>query len=161
MTMPTLLLGPLLRYVSAHDATVWVETAAPCMVEVRAGTTSGAGHTFTIARHHYAVVVVTGLPAGSSTPYEVLLDGDLVWPPPGSTLPPSRIRTFSTGRPVRLLFGSCREPSPAGARKGAGMDPDVLDAYSVRMASQAQFILASDTACGQIDAPPLRPPRRL
>jgi PhoD-like phosphatase len=135
--MPTLLLGPLLRYVSEHDATVWVETAAPCMVEVRAGTTSGAGHTFTVARHHYAVVVVTGLPAGSSTPYQVLLDGDPVWPPPGSPHPPSRIRTFSPGQPVRLLFGSCREPSPGGPREGPGVDPDVLDAYAIRMASQA------------------------
>jgi hypothetical protein len=135
--MPALLLGPLLRHVSEHDATVWVETAAPCTVEVRAGTVSGTGHTFTVAGHHYAVVVLTGLPAGSSTPYEVLLDGDRVWPLPGSVHPPSRIRTLAPGRPVRLLFGSCREPSPGGPRDRSGMDPDVLDAYAIRIASQA------------------------
>ena len=32
--MPELLLGPLLRYVDETDALVWVETDAPCEVEV-------------------------------------------------------------------------------------------------------------------------------
>ena len=32
--MPSLVLGPLLRHVGEHDATVWVETDAACTVEV-------------------------------------------------------------------------------------------------------------------------------
>ena len=98
---------------------------------------TGTEHTFTISGHHYAVVVLTGLEPGSSTPYEVLLDGDRVWPLKGSAHPPSRIRTLAPGRPVRLLFGSCREPPTTGRRRGPRLDPDVLDAYAVRMASQA------------------------
>ncbi len=135
--MPTLLLGPLLRYVGEHEASVWVETAAPCTVEVRAGDASGTETTFTVSGHHYALVVLTGLGSGSSTPYEVLLEGDRVWPLPGSAHPPSRIRTLATGRPVRLLFGSCREPSLGSRSQRRGLDPDVMDAYALRMASQA------------------------
>jgi hypothetical protein len=46
--MPQLVLGPILRYVGKDEATVWVETDAPCVVEV-------LGHgerTFTVERHH-------------------------------------------------------------------------------------------------------------
>ena len=32
--MASLVLGPILRYVSETEATVWVETSAPCEVEV-------------------------------------------------------------------------------------------------------------------------------
>ena len=39
--MANLLLGPLLRYVSEHEASVWVETDSPCAVEVRAGEVTG------------------------------------------------------------------------------------------------------------------------
>ena len=135
--MANLLLGPLLRYVSEHEASVWVETGSPCTVEVRAGEVSGTERTFTVSGHHYAIVGLTGLSPGSSTPYQVLLDGDAVWPPAGSKYPPSRIRTVDREKPVRLLFGSCREP-PDPARQGkATPRPDVLDAYAVRMASQA------------------------
>jgi phosphodiesterase/alkaline phosphatase D-like protein len=138
--MATLLLGPLLRYVSEREASLWVETDSSCAVEVRAGEVTGTERTFTVAGHHYAIAVLTGLQPGSSTPYEVLLDGDSVWPVPGSTHPPSRIRTVDPAQPIRLLFGSCREPPEPGRRgrtRRAGLDPDVLDAYAVRMASQA------------------------
>ena len=135
--MAKLVLGPLLRYVSENEASLWVETASPCAVEVRAGEVTGTERTFTVSGHHYAIVWLTGLPPGSSTPYQVLLDGDLVWPVAGSIHPASRIRTVDPARPVRLLFGSCREP-PEPKRPGrSGLDPDVLDAYAVRMASQA------------------------
>ncbi|HEX6357161.1 MAG TPA: alkaline phosphatase D family protein [Actinophytocola sp.] len=66
--------------------------------------------TFTVAGHHYALVAVTGLEPGTSTPYEVALDGDTVWPADG--YPPSRIRTFPEGGDPQfsMLFGSCRMP---------------------------------------------------
>jgi len=133
--MTALLLGPLLRHVGERDATLWVETDAPCLVEVRAGPFVGAERTFRVAGHDYAIVVVAGLQPASSTPYEVRLDGTLVWPPPGSAYPPSRIRTIDPAAPTRLLFGSCREPGREGSHAAA--DPDVLSAYARRMASQA------------------------
>ena len=133
--MTELLLGPLLRHVGEHEATIWVETDAPCVVQVRAGTHIGEDRTFRIASHDYAIVVLAGLEPGSSTAYEILLDGRLAWPLPGSPFPASRIRTIDPGAPVRLLFGSCREPGREG--RHAAIDPDVLSAYALRMASQA------------------------
>jgi hypothetical protein len=134
--MVSLLLGPILRHVGERDATVWVETDGPCQVEVCAGTVVGRERTFSIAGHHYALVVLGGLTAGSSTPYEVRLDGSAAWPLVGSRFPPSRIRTLDPSTPITILYGSCRE-SPALQRKGhAVVDPDMLVAYAQRMTSQ-------------------------
>jgi hypothetical protein len=135
--MVTLLLGPILRHVSDKDATIWVETDAPCSVEIRAGTVTGTERTFAVAGHHYSIVVVSGLASGTSTPYEVWLDGTSAWPAAGSRQPASRIRTIDPARPIRIISGSCREPPRPGERIRAGLDPDVLDAYAIRMASQA------------------------
>ena len=134
--MVRLLLGPLLRHVGERDATVWVETDAPCEVEVRAGNMSGHERTFTAAGHHYALVVLTGLEPASSTPYEIRLDGKAVWPASDSTFPPSRIRTVDPSRPVRLLFGSCREVPAVNGKGDPKLDPDVLDAFASRMIGQ-------------------------
>jgi hypothetical protein len=133
--MVRLLLGPILRHVGGHDATLWVETDRPCEVEVRAGSGSGHERTFSVAGHHYAMVVLRGLDLGSSTPYDVLLDGDPVWPGSDSTFPRSRIRTIDPGRPIRLLFGSCRE-APSVRGHDPALDPDVLEAYAKRMVGQ-------------------------
>jgi hypothetical protein len=54
--MPELVLGPVLRYVDATEATVWVETDAACEVEILGCTE----RTFHVAGHHYAIVHVTG-----------------------------------------------------------------------------------------------------
>ena len=133
--MAALLLGPLLRHVGERDATIWVETDAACDVTVRAGDATGRATTFRVGAHHYAVVVITGLAPASSTNYEVLLGEDLVWPEARTPFPPSRIKTIDPGSPVRLLFGSCREP-PAVRPLDKHLDPDALDAYANRMASQ-------------------------
>jgi hypothetical protein len=106
--MPDLVLGPLLRYVSETEATVWVEASEACEVEV-------LGHrerTFGVAGHHYALVRVEGLEPGGFYEYEVALDGERRWPQPGGELPPSVIRTFSPGKPVDICFGSCRVALP-------------------------------------------------
>ncbi len=105
--MPDLVLGPLLRYVSATEATIWVEADAACQVQVL-GT---AEPTFEVAGHHYALVRLEGLEPGSTTPYEVELDGERRWPPPGSELPPSLVRTLGEG-PLDVRFGSCRVALP-------------------------------------------------
>jgi len=75
-----LVLGPLLRHVGPRDATIWVETSAACVVEVRAGSATASDRTFHVAGHHYAIVAIDGLEPGSATPYEVLLDGERAWP---------------------------------------------------------------------------------
>ncbi|WP_137989524.1 alkaline phosphatase D family protein [Streptomyces vilmorinianum] len=138
MAAGRLRLGPLLRYVdgvTGDCATVWVETDRPCTAEVRGA--SGAGgstRTFQIAGHHYALVPVTGLEPGTTTAYEIRLDGRLVWPLPDSRFPPSTIRTPSPGDGVRVAFGSCRwAAKPATGHDPVG--PDALDTLATRLAT--------------------------
>ncbi|MDQ1642959.1 MAG: hypothetical protein QOJ90_2310, partial [Actinomycetota bacterium] len=128
--MTRLVLGPMLRHVGPTDATIWVETDRACTVEV-------LGHrekTWCVAGHHYALVSLEGLEPAASTPYDVRLDGELVWPLPDSPHPPSRIRTLDPDRPVRLVFGSCRYATPAATSHDRHFDADALDAYARRMA---------------------------
>src|SRR5918994_485172 len=106
--MPQLVLGPVLRYVGKDDATVWVETDTPCVVEV-------LGHrdgTFTVEGHHYGLVCIGGLSPGGLHPYDVRLDGRQAWPPPDYDFPRPVIRTLGSGRPLQLVFGSCRVALP-------------------------------------------------
>jgi len=106
--MPQLLLGPMLRYVSETEATVWVETDEPCEVEVL----GCRERTFGVAGHHYALVRIEGLEPGGFYEYEVALDGECRWPAPDHDLPPSAIRTVSPGKPLDVCFGSCRVAVP-------------------------------------------------
>ncbi|MGI9100775.1 MAG: alkaline phosphatase D family protein [Solirubrobacteraceae bacterium] len=106
--MADLVLGPLLRYVSDTEATVWVETDAPCEVAVLGRTAS----TFAVAGHHYALVVLDGLAPGSTLPYEVHLDGVPSWPSADDPYPPCVIRTHTHDESLRLAFGSCRVSVP-------------------------------------------------
>jgi hypothetical protein len=106
--MPDLVLGPLLRYVSETEATVFVETDAACEVEIL-----GASEpTFRVEGHHYALVRVEGLEPGGSYEYEVALDGEVRWPQPGTELPPSTIRTIGGEGALDIRFGSCRVALP-------------------------------------------------
>src|SRR6516225_11472012 len=101
---PRLVLGPLLRYVGETTATIWVETNRACQVEI-------LGHqarTFEVSGHHYGLVVIEGLPPGTEREYQIALDDIVCWPEPGSQFPPSVLRTLDPGRPLRLVFGSCR-----------------------------------------------------
>ena len=137
--MANLILGPALRYVDDTDATVWVETDAPCEVDVLGHTKK----TFHVAGHHYALVHVTGLEPGRCTPYEVKLDGERHWPLDDSPFPPSVIHTPSQDRPAKIVFGSCRvaaphEP-PFALTKDAddrGREVDALRALALRMMGQ-------------------------
>lgn len=106
--MAQLVLGPLLRYVDEHAATVWVETDAACEVEVLGRRT----RTFHVARHHYAVVAVEDLTPGEAHDYEVALDGETRWPAPGVSGPASQIAALDPGRGLSLAFGSCRAAAP-------------------------------------------------
>ncbi len=105
--MAHLVLGPLLRYTGSTQATVWVETDAPCEVAVL----DARARSFCIEGHHYALVVLSDLEPGAVRPYEVHLDGERVWPPADGR-PPSSIHTREGERRARLVFGSCRVGDP-------------------------------------------------
>ncbi|MGY1739827.1 MULTISPECIES: alkaline phosphatase D family protein [unclassified Blastococcus] len=128
---PALLIGPLLRHVDPVSATVWVETDRACEVEVL----GRRARTFCVGGHHYALVVVEDLEPGSSTPYEVRLDGARVWPDAASPFPPSRIRTPGRPGPFTIAFGSCRYATPSTVALSEGIPPDALDVYGARVAA--------------------------
>ena len=140
--MAGLVLGPLHRWASTSEATVWVETDAACEVEVRAGDATASERTFVVEGHHYAIVRVSGLPEESATPYEVALDGERVWPEPDSPFPPSALRTHSADGPARVVFGSCRTAYPHDLpftlhpdEHDYGREVDALRAIALRMAA--------------------------
>lgn len=124
-------LGPLLRYVDDTRATIWVETSAPGDVEV-------LGHhagTWSVHGHHYALVRIDGLEPDSATPYEVRLDGELVWPLRDGEFGPSVIRTPRADGTFRLTFGSCRRSAPFDAESYRRFGPDALVALAEQMAA--------------------------
>jgi PhoD-like phosphatase len=137
--LPELILGPMLRYVDARAATVWVETDVACEVEV-------LGHrarTFHVAGHHYAVVPVTGLEPGSSTAYQVRLDGEPRWPLSESSFPESRIQTLGEDGRTKIVWGSCRVTAPQEPpytldeeQDSRGVGVDALYVLSRRLAEQ-------------------------
>jgi len=131
-----LVLGPLLRYVGPTEATFWVETDAPCEVEALGAT----ARTFCVGGHHYALVCQDGLEPGTTTPYEVRLDGERVWPLEDWRFPPSVVRTPSTGADLEIAFGSCRVSVPNVAPwtldkddDDRGRETDALRALALRM----------------------------
>ncbi|GAA4805762.1 alkaline phosphatase D family protein [Actinomycetospora chlora] len=130
--MTTLELGPLLRHVGTTTATIWVETSARCTVEVL----GASAPTFEVSGQHYALVVVDGLEPGTCRPYEVRLDGELVWPMAGASTPPSYLRTRRRdveGERLRFVFGSCRYPPTDDPELEASLGIDALDAYATRL----------------------------
>ena len=137
--MPELILGPVLRYVDETDATIWVETDGPAEIEVL-GCTS---RTFHVAGHWYALVHVRDLEPGTSTEYEVRVDGELRWPQPDSEFPASVIRTPADHTPAKIVFGSCRVSAPheppyalTKDEDDCGREVDALFAMARRMIEQ-------------------------
>jgi PhoD-like phosphatase len=138
--VPELVLGPLLRHVGTNDATVWVETDAPCEVEVLVGGAPHRSHTFRVGDHYYALVVITDLEPGSSHEYSVKLDGDEVWPEAGYEFPAPVIRTVGDRETGKLVFGSCRISAPheppyslSHEEDGRGLGVDALYAMAMRL----------------------------
>jgi hypothetical protein len=108
-----LVLGPMLRYAGTVSATFWVETSAPCVVEILGHRTP----TFAVEGHHYALLLVDDLEPDSVIPYDVRLDGELVWPPDDGR-PKPVVHTRNDERRARLVFGSCRVGNPQPTRLG-------------------------------------------
>jgi PhoD-like phosphatase len=133
---PALVLGPMLRYVSETEATIWVETDRECQV----GILGRSAPTFEVAGHHYGLVVIDGLAPGSEHEYQVTLDGTVRWPLADGGFPPSVLRTLSQDRPVLLAFGSCRvaeiAPRNLGRRGSTGyaQGADALAATAAMLA---------------------------
>jgi hypothetical protein len=156
----------VLRYVDATCATIWVEVSEPCEVEI-------LGHrerTFTVWGRHYAIVAVEGLEPDSTTPYEVRLDGELVWPRPDFAFPPSVIRTIGEDRErLRISFGSCRVAVPhvtpwtlTKDTDDHGREVDALFALARRLRESDpdtwpdQLLLLGDQVYADEDAPRTR-----
>ena len=163
--MPDLILGPLLRYAGETDATVWVETDAPCEVEVL----GHSARTFHVEGHHYALVLIGGLSPGTTTEYAVSLDGERRWPPPDSQFPPSVIRTVSPGGPLSVAFGSCRVSLPhqppytlTPDEDERGFEHDALYALALRMRREPverwphKLLMLGDQVYVDEGAPPVR-----
>jgi hypothetical protein len=110
----------MLRYAGTESATFWVETSRPCDVEILGRRTS----TFAVAGHHYALLLVDELMPGSVTPYDVRLDGNLVWPPDDGR-PQPIVRTREHEPRARLVFGSCRIGDPQPTHLGREWPEDV------------------------------------
>jgi hypothetical protein len=106
--VPALLLGPMQRFVSETEATIWVETDGPCEVEVLGHTAP----TFHVEGHHYALVMVAGLEAATTYEYDVKLDGRQVWPEEDSDWPAPCLRTLPGDDRLTIVFGSCRVAVP-------------------------------------------------
>jgi phosphodiesterase/alkaline phosphatase D-like protein len=139
-----LLLGPVLRHVSETTAQVWVQTDRPATVSVLGCSAS----TFQVQDYHYALVPVTGLTPGTTTRYEVHVDGERVWPLPDSSFPPDssppvsfppsviRTRGPESAHRARAVFGSCRYPKTGVDDVDDKLGHDALDRYAARMAQQ-------------------------
>lgn len=135
--MRPLVLGPLLRHVDDTSATVWVETADAAEVAVLAGDHRASARTFAVHGHHYALVELTGLTAGSRTAYDVEVDGVRVWPstdPAFADFPASEIATLQPGKPLRMAFGSCRVSVDHDEEGTTRYGVDALRAYALFMA---------------------------
>ncbi|GGO68123.1 alkaline phosphatase D family protein [Nocardioides deserti] len=142
--MSDLRLGPLLRFVDETSATVWVETERAARVTVRAGDATGEARTFAVHGHHYALVEVSGLAPGTRTAYVVELDGGQVWPPADSPYPAPVIGTLEAGRPLRMLFGSCRVSVSHDRAGNEQHGVDALRAYALHLAGDTGDGVADD-----------------
>lgn len=129
---PEILVGPMLRYVDRTDATVWVEVSTPCEVTIRADGVEVAERSWGVHGHHFAIVHLRDLEAGSETPYEVALDGVTVWPVNPER--PSVIRTPGDEDAVRLSFGSCRRGETQTVEGLREIGADALVALAHQMA---------------------------
>jgi PhoD-like phosphatase len=138
-----LVLGPMLRYAGTESATFWVETSAPCVVEILAHRTS----TFAVGGHHYALLLVDDLPPGSVVPYDVRLDGELVWPPDDGR-PEPVVHTRNDERRARLVFGSCRVGDPQPTELGPTW-PEEVKALGI----DALWTYAKQLQRGEIEWP--------
>src|SRR5260370_1162769 len=102
---PRLVLGPMLRYVSETEATIWVETDRACRAEIL----GHAARTFEVAGHHYALVVIGGPPPRAHDHGPGPQEANRAAPAP---VEPARLR----GRGLRRVL----LPLPRGVERALG-----------------------------------------
>ena len=144
MPSPRLILGPMLRNVTAHGATVWLEADSPREATVRVPGRERSSRTFAIEGRHYSLIELDGLPARRSHEYEVLLDDRRVWPEPESHFPSSAITPLPDTAPVSITLGSCRISLPheppyvlSQDEDPEGHGIDALRSFALRAAGRA------------------------
>jgi len=100
--------GPMLGCLAADGAKVWLRTARPAGVEIRLNV-DGKEKRFgpvrsTLASDLTAIIPVTGLKNGTTTPYRVFVDGQALSIPANAaiTTPPVEKTTRT-----RIAFGTC------------------------------------------------------
>ena len=154
----SLVLGPVLRHVGETTASVWVQLDRAATVTVL----GCQARTFEVCGHHYAVVAVTGLEPDTRYPYEVLVDGKSVWPPPVSPYPPSVVRTRGpeSARQHRIIFGSCRYAKVVVPKLARQLGIDALDAYAARMARRPHKSGQTRCCCSATRSTPTSSPPR-
>jgi hypothetical protein len=138
--MAQLVLGPHLRYVDEHSATIWVETDVACEVEVL----GRRARTFHVSGHHYALVALEGLRPGEEHEYSVALDGERGWPSADRAgAPAGHIAAIDPASGLRVVFGSCRAAAPdrppwtrQRSRQPEGRGVDALGALATRLQTE-------------------------
>lgn len=123
----------MLRYADESSATVWVEIARDAEVSAHADGRVWRARTFAVHGHHYALVEVEGLAAGSVLPYEVRVDGETVWPDAASTLPASAIVTRAPHERLRMAWGSCRTSVDHDAAGNRTHGVDAMRTFALAM----------------------------
>ena len=100
----------------------------------------GSARTFQIAGHHYALIPVTGLTPGTTTAYEVLLDGTpglaaarLALPAQRASAPPRPARRDRPPSPSAPAAGPHRPPASTDP-----VGPDALDTLAARLAADPE-----------------------
>ena len=104
--MPALVLGPIVRYVDAEVATIWLQADAACEVEIL----GVRERSWCVEGLHFALVTIAGLAPGADHAYEVRLDGERVWPEEGSPFPAEHDSPAERGTPT-----SGSSSGPAGS----------------------------------------------
>ncbi|MGU3291115.1 DUF7800 domain-containing protein [Williamsia sp. M5A3_1d] len=135
---PSLVLGPILRFVDATRATIWVETdrATGVRIDTSVGV-SAQTDTWGVGGHHFAIVVVENLPSDAEVDYTVTLGGggtDPVWPRDAQ---PCRLRTAAVGADVTIAFGSCRRGDTYDAESLERIGADALVGLAHRVNTEA------------------------
>jgi phosphodiesterase/alkaline phosphatase D-like protein len=136
---PSLVLGPILRYVDTTRATVWVETDKQCTVEVRASTgQGGAEDTWSVHDHHFAIVQLVDLPAGSVVDYTVSLrsPADPVAEASPAVAAHGTLRTAAEDDALTLAFGSCRRGDTYDEDRLKAIGADGLAGLAARVKDQ-------------------------
>ena len=123
--------------------------------------------TFHVEGHHYALVHCTGLEPGTTTPYEVRLDGERVWPEPDTPYPPSvdahaRAATGRSGSPgaraacarrTSRRTRCARTSTPRGARSTrCACSPTTCAATSPREWPHALVLLGDQVYADEVVA---------